>query len=241
MHCSTDYNLGNIYYYKNYRKLKIMKKFILAIGLLLRMFLCNCYAFDDGDFQYWNSESVSVKINKDWKIGLEEEWRFGDDAGDFYYQHSDLGLAYSGFANWFDLGINYRHIFEKKSSKWRVENRPHLNATLKWKLLDFGFSNRGRFEYRSRKDTEDFWRYRNKFTIKTPFKLTKFEIQPYVANEIYYDFDQGAFNRNRLYGGLGFKIFKHLKAEIFYLWQSSEKNNKWSNLNSLGTKLKISF
>ena len=241
MHCSTDYNPGNIYYHKNYWRLKIMKKSTAAVDFFLTIFLCNSYAFDDGDFQYWNSESVSVKINKDWKIGLEEEWRFGDDTGDFYYQHSDLGLVYSGFADWLDLGMNYRHIFEKKNSKWRVENRPHLSATFKWKLFDFGFSDRGRFEYRNREDAEDFWCYRNKLIIKMPFKLTKFEIQPYIADEIYYDFDIETLNRNRLYGGVTFKIFKDMKGEIYYLWQVSEKKDKWIDVNVLGTKLKLTF
>ena len=214
---------------------------IIVLSLLILICSSDSFAFDDGDFQYWNSESLSVEINKDWKINLEEEWRFGDNAGNFYYQHSDLGLTYSGFAKWFDLGMNYRHIFEEESSKWRLENRPHLNVTFKWDLFDFSFNNRGRFEYRNREDAEDYWRYRNKFTIKLPFKLTTFEIQPYIADEIYYDFDQDSFNRNRLYGGFNFKLFKYLKADIFYLWQSSEENDKWRDLNILGTKLKIFF
>ena len=83
---------------------------------------------------------------------LEEEFRFGDDGGNFYYQHSDLGLIYSGISDWVDVGINYRHVFLEKDSDWKQENRPHLNATVKCKLLDFSLSNRGRLEYRNRED-----------------------------------------------------------------------------------------
>jgi len=57
------------------------------------------FAFDDGDFQYWNTESASVKINDHWKFNIEEEFRFGDDASDFYYHHLDIGLNYSGLAD----------------------------------------------------------------------------------------------------------------------------------------------
>ena len=217
-----------------------MRRGIILIILVL-IFPCYSLAFDDGDFQYWNTESISWKINQDWKLALEEEFRFGDDARDFYYQHSDLGLSYSGFTNWLTVGLNYRHIFEEKSGDWKEENRPHLNAEIKWKLSDFSLSNRGRLEYRNREDADNLWQYRNKFTIKLPLKLTKLEVKPYLADEIFYDFDQDTLNRNRLYAGLKFTVFKDLNTDIFYLWQSSETNDDWNDTHALGTKLNFSF
>ncbi len=147
-----------------------------------------------------------------------------------------------GLAEWIDLGLNYRHIFEEKSSKWRVENRPHLNANIKWKLFGMDFSNRGRLESRIREKADNFLRYRSKFTVKAPFKLTKFEIQPYVADEIFYDFDEETLNKNRLYAGIVFKIFKNLKADFFYLLERNKNSsNKWYDYNVFGTNLKFSF
>jgi len=213
--------------------------FCLVVSTLL--FVPEGFAFDDGDFQYWNTEGISKKINDDWRIALEQEFRWGDNATNPYYNHSDLGVNYSGLAEWLDLGLNYRHIHEEKSDNWKVENRPHFNATAKWKLLDIAFSNRGRLEYRNREDAENYWRYRNKFSIKTPLKLSKLEIQPYIADEIFYDFDVETLNRNRLYGGLGFKILKNLKGEIYYLWERTENSDKWNDINVLGTKLKLDF
>lgn len=198
------------------------------------------FAYDDGDFQYWNTESVSWKTG-DLKLGLEEEFRLGDDAGNLYYNHTDLSAAYSGLADWFTLGINYRHILEDKDSDWKKENRPHLNATVKFKALDFGFSNRFRFEYRNREDAENYWRYRNKFSVKLPIKLTRLGIQPYMADEIFYDFDAETLNRNRLYGGISLDIIKGLSGQIFYLWETTEKSDKWNDAHVLGTKLKLSF
>ena len=40
-------------------------------------------AFDDGDFQYWNSAQAALELNKDWEVKFEEEIKFGDDAGEF--------------------------------------------------------------------------------------------------------------------------------------------------------------
>ena len=172
---------------------------------------------------------------------MEEEFRFGDDADQFYYQHSDLGFTYSGFADWLNIGINYRHIFQEKNDKWVRERRPHLNITLKKKVHDWVLSCRGRFEYRDTQNSNDGWRYRDKFTVKTPFKFSRLEIQPYIADEIFVDFDEEELNQNRLYAGFSFKLLKNLKGEIYYFWQRSKKSDEWIDANILGTKLKFSF
>ena len=218
-----------------------MRKNILLITTMLIVSMSNsCFAFDDGDFQYWNTESISWKINEDWKMKVEEEFRFGNDVSNFYYQHSDLGLAYYGIAEWLDIGVNYRLVFAEKDDDWSYENRPHINTILKFDFNDFNFSTRNRFEYRDKENKGSGWRYKNKFTVKLP-KFTQSEIQPYVADEIFVDFDEEGLNRNRLYGGIELKVFDNLKGDIFYLWQSSEADDEWTDYHILGTKLKLSF
>jgi hypothetical protein len=201
----------------------------------------SCSAFDDGDFQYWSTNSVSWRIQKDWYADLEEELRLGDDGGHLYYQHSDLGVRYSGLAPWLELGANYRQVFEKKNSDWKQENRPHINVSVKAEVLHWAVSNRSRMEYRNREDADDFWRYTNKSTVKFPWKWSVCAVQPYVAEELYVDFDQKEYNENRLYGGFSLKIYKNLSGEIFYLWRRTKKSGEWSEANILGSKLKFSF
>lgn len=198
------------------------------------------YAYDDGDFQVWHTEVQEKKINKDSKITLEEEFRVGDDADDLYYHHYDIGLVYSLNKNW-DVGINYRQVYEKKKGKFREENRPHLNATLKFNLTGFKFEDRNRFEYRHFGYQSDFWQYRNKFTMKLPWKFTKIEIQPYFADEIFLNFNNKTFSRNRFYAGFGMSLTRNLKAEIYHLLQSSRSANTWADANVLGSKVKMSF
>ncbi|MFC1698732.1 DUF2490 domain-containing protein [Candidatus Omnitrophota bacterium] len=217
-----------------------MKFFYISIILLI-CFTDLRFAFGEDDFQYWNTENASWQLADNWKIQLEAEFRFGDDACDFYYQHSDSGATFSGLAEWLDIGFNYRQIFEEKNSDWKYENRPHLNATVKFNLGGLKLSNRGRLAYRNREDADNFWQYRNKLTLKFPNKLSKLDIQPYLADEIFVSFDDQELNRNRLYVGFYLKLLKSLKGEIFYLWQRSKSSGKWTNANILGTKLKFSF
>lgn len=60
---------------------------------------------------------IACAINKDWRITLEEEFRFSDNSNNFYNQHSNIGLTYFGLAKLLDIAINYRHIFAEKVAK----------------------------------------------------------------------------------------------------------------------------
>jgi len=201
-----------------------------------------CFATDDGDFQYWSSADFSFDIDKDWKFKFQEEFRLKESGGHLYHHYSDAGFVYTGFADWIDLGFNYRQVFEKDSEgEWRQENRPHLNVTLKGKLLGLDVSDRSRFEYRDRENKEDVWRYRNKVTVKLPFELTELKLKPYLADEVFITLNDDNVDRNRLYAGVSFKLAKNLKGDVFYLWQSSRSSGSWIDINVLGTALKFSF
>lgn len=217
-----------------------IKTICVALAGLLIPFAA-CFAFDGGDFQYWNTENVSFKLKDDWKVKVEEEFRFGDGAGDFYYQHSDVGVTYSGIAEWLQAGISYRLVFEENDGEWEYENRPHFNATLKHKAEGFTFSDRSRLEWRMPENSYTKWRYRNKLTLGHPLEFNEFKFTPYISDEIFVDFDKGKLDRNRLYSGIDFKITKYLKLDVFYLWQFSKKSHHWESYNVLGTKLKAAF
>jgi hypothetical protein len=201
-----------------------------------------CFASDDGDFQYWNITDLSVDVNNDWKFTFQEELHFGESGRRLYYQHYEPGLTYSGLAKWIDLGFNYRQAFERDSKgKWKREDQPNLNITLKGKLFGLDLSDRSRIEYRVLEDRKDVWRYRNKVTAKLPFELTELKLQPYVADEIFVPLDDVDINTNRLYAGVLFKLTKNMGCDLHYLWQSTRSNGGWTDINVVGTALKFSF
>lgn len=217
-----------------------MKKMIFAVLGLTLMIYGKAGAYDDGDFQIWHTQVQEKEINKEARVTLEEEFRFGDDANDFYYHHYDAGFVYSLNKN-LNLGMNYRQVYEKKKGKFKEENRPHINATLKWDLLGLKFEDRNRLQYRHFDYQGDIWQYRNKFSAKFPWKFTKMEIQPYFADEIFLDLQNKAFTRNRFYSGFAIGLNKNLKGEIYYLLQSGRSANKWVDTNVFGAKVKLIF
>ena len=215
--------------------------YISGVFLLMILLMPTTAIFANSSFEYWNRESAEWKINKKFKVSLDEEVRFNSGGRGFYHWFSDPGLAFSPFA-WLELGVNYRFILEKNKKKhWEYENRPHLNVTLKTSLYGFDLSDRSRFEYRDKEKGDDGWRYRNESKIKLPWKFTRFELRPYAAEEFFVDFDKSEINKNRVYGGIEFKLFKHVKGDLYYLWQADHVKSSWTSTNVLGTKLRLSF
>ena len=217
---------------------------ILVLGLFL-VLSGKVYAGDDHDFQVWNTDVEEINLNKSAKVLLEEEFRLGDNAGNFYYQHYDIGYV-RDLSRYLNAGFGYRYVQEMKNKKFKVENEPYLMATLFWQWLGYKFASRSRLEYRYFQYQADSWRYRNKFTVKLPWEFTRREIQPFLADEIFIRFNGTELNENRLFIGLGFKITKNLAGEIYYLLRSIKNyhkttTNSWTDADVLGSNLKLMF
>lgn len=224
---------------------KMKRISFMLIGLVI-MLAGRVYAYDNHDFQIWNTDSEELKINKKAKIVLEQEFRWGNNASEFFYQHYDLGFFYD-VTKWLNVGGGYRQIYElyrnKNYTKWNTDNDPYLTMTFSGDVKGFKLVNRSRMEFNDYEYKTDFWRYRNKTDLKLPWKFTKFEIQPYVSDEVFLVFGglPNQFNQNRFSAGLAFNITKNLKGEIYYMLQSVKGTDVWVDANVLGTKIKLLF
>ncbi|OGX19493.1 MAG: hypothetical protein A3K83_06475 [Omnitrophica WOR_2 bacterium RBG_13_44_8b] len=215
---------------------------VLIFGISLAVLNIRVYAYDDGDFQVWNTDTEEFKINNDTKMVWEEEFRWGDDSREFYYHHYDLGFSFN-LKKYLSVAGGYRHVLSLQANKWKIENEPYVSATLSGAFKGLPLDTRSRIEYRHFDYKADSWRYRNKFTVKLPWKFTALNIQPYISDEIFVIFGGTCqFNQNRISCGLGTDITRNVKAEVYYLLDSSKNSKgKWTDANVLGTKLKITF
>jgi Protein of unknown function (DUF2490) len=216
--------------------------YLLAAVSVILLIGGGTVAFAGGDFQLWNTASASLDLNRDWKVSVEEMLKLNNDAGHFYYHHTDLSFVYGGLADWVDLGFSFKEVTEEEDDgHWSCEHRPYLNITVKGPLGALDISDRSRFEYRDRQDKEDLWRYVNRLKIKLPIELTRLKLRPYVADQIYLNMEGRAFDKNKVYSGVSFKLSKDAENEIYYVWQSGKSNGQWQELNALGLQLKIAF
>jgi len=213
---------------------------LLSLGLSLFSF-CSAHAFQNGDFQYWNTETINVKLSDKAKLGIQEEFRFGKSASTWYYNHTDIGVKYKT-NKYLETGVFYRQIIEKESKHWVPEYRPHIDATLKTDLLGFTLKDRNRISYRIRKSKHSTWLYRNKATVEFPLDLNYFKFTPYAADEIFIQTDTKGIRRNRLYLGIKFSLVEKLTVDIFYLRQATRgTKDKWTDYNIFGTSATILF
>jgi hypothetical protein len=213
------------------------------VALLCSGLLCTvCLGSRSGDLEYWQIHSVSLDINKDLTFTAAQELRMGRHNGNPYLHNEDLGIVYKGLADWLDIGFNFRKEYEKDSKgKFRHENRPHLNLTVKGKMLGLDVSNRSRFEWRDRENKDDLWRYRNKSTIKFPLRLTRLNLRPYIAEEWLANLGDDNINENRLYSGFSFALAKNVKSSIYYMWRTKKISGGWRDTNIIGIDFKIPF
>lgn len=216
-------------------------KKIAALAVFLSLAGQFSYAYENNDFQIWNTDSEEVKIYKGVKFAMEQEFRFGENARELYYQHYDWGFVFA-FHKMLDLGFFYRLVYEKVKRKWMEEDMPNVNATLKLDLWKFKFEDRNRIEYRHYRFKDDSLRYRNKFALKLPFDFMKMRISPYIADEIFVVSTGVGYNENRFSAGAEFELTKYAKCGLYYMLKENRvKDDKWSWANALGINAKIAF
>jgi hypothetical protein len=222
----------------------VTKNSVIIIILIISVALTciNAHAYDNGDFQIWNTDYEDVKVYKNVNLSMEQEFRYGKNASELYYQHYDFGAVFS-FDKMLDLGFSYRQVFERlHNQKWREEDQPNINAILKFDLWKFKIDDRNRLEYRHFRYKDDSVRYRNKFTIKLPLEFKKIKFSPYSGDEMFVSSDSTGFNENRFSSGVEFELTKNAKFDTYYMFKENRiKGNKWNNANVLGMKVRITF
>jgi hypothetical protein len=221
-----------------------MFKNVIKLAVLILCFAAvsfEAYAYDNGDFQIWNTNAQDVKIGKATKFTMEEEFRFAETATEFFYQHYDWGFAWA-FDKRFELALGYRLIFERYKRKWREEDDIYTNLTWKQDIWKFRFEDRNRIEYRHFRYALDQVRYRNRFVLKYPFEFKGMKIAPYTSDEIFISSNGRGFNQNRFQSGVEVELTKYVKFDISYMLQSTRgTGDKWYEANVLWLKNKISF
>ncbi|KPL16897.1 MAG: hypothetical protein AMJ92_12380 [candidate division Zixibacteria bacterium SM23_81] len=219
-----------------------MREFIkIGMSVCLAALLAKvAFAYEDGDWQFWSSASIQVNLSESWRAGLEQQFRLGESMSELYYRYTDFGVTWKA-RPWFYLGCDIAQIYEKREGDWKEENRPHLNGTFKWSWREFGFENRHRIERRIREERENIWMYRNNLSSLMPLKWTRWEIRPYLADEIFFILDESGLYRHRFTGGFKGQIVHYLGVDIYYLWQSSKKGEDWIDYHVVGAKLKTTF
>ena len=218
-----------------------MKKTVHFVAVFLLMI--QSLACAAPQLQNLSIKTGAVRLDTNWQITFDQDYMTGSIGEDLCPTHSDMGLVYNGLVEWLELGINYRQVFlTSQADPWKPVDRPHLNVTFRGQILAFDISNGSRFEYQSRDDRKDFWRYRNKFAVKFPSLLKDFKLQPYVAHDFFADLSSASdFARNGFSSGASLKLSRNLVGDFYYRWQTSRYGGMWYDYRIIGTSIRLNF
>ena len=211
--------------------IKHMRKILLTLLLLTPFFL----KADTNGYAIFGNRPINYV--------LEEEFRL-KNGDDFMYQHSQLTAAVK-FNRWLQPFIGYRVEFIKPVDNWNFRQKFLLGDTSTLIKSDkYGILNaRSMFDYTLSPNNATAFRFRERFRYNTPWFLTRYKINPFIYDEIFFGIDPAqGFNQNRIGGGVDVPITKYMVGSVYYFLQTQKSSaGQWTDSNILAVQARISF
>ena len=191
-------------------------------------------AAQNSDFGNWLIYIGNKKVDSKWNIHNEVQYRNYDAIGDLEQLLLRTGVWYNLSENNHNLLLGYGYILSQNYSadtedKLDVnEHRIFQQFTSKQKICNVSLSHRYRFEQRF-VDSDFKMRLRYFLAFKVP--ILKTETSPtklYLSayNEVFLNTESDVFDRNRVYGGLGYQLNNNVRIEAGYMNQLFEHSSR---------------
>lgn len=213
--------------------MKLFKECILLFALFAFV-MPNKSQAQDSNIGNWLIYIGNKKLKNGWNIHNEVQYRNYDAIGDLEQLLLRTGIGYNLTENNNNLLVGYGYILSENyigdsNDKVSVnEHRVFQQFTTKQKIGKIGLSHRYRFEQRF---VEQDFRMRVRYFLGLNVPLTYKEngenpLYLSAYNEIFLNTESSVFDRNRVYGGLGYKFSKALRLELGYMNQIFENSGR---------------
>ncbi len=212
----------------------VRKRKIASINLaaLTIMLMLPFIAFSqDSNFGNWMIYFGNKKFNSKWNLHHEIQYRNYNAIGDLEQLLLRTGLGYNLSEN-NNILMGYGYILSENyigdtDDKVQVnEHRIYQQFISKQKFKKMSLQHRFRFEERF---VEDEFKMRFRYFLGLNVALSKNESTRYYLsayNEIFLNTKSSIFDRNRLYGGIGYRLSDKIRFEIGYMNQFFETGNR---------------
>ncbi|MCK7589325.1 DUF2490 domain-containing protein [Subsaxibacter sp. CAU 1640] len=185
----------------------------------------------DSNFGNWLIYFGNKQFNQKWNLHHEVQYRNYNVIGDLEQLLLRTGLGYN-LSDDTNILLGYGYILSENyigdtDDKVSVnEHRIYQQFISKQKVIGISMQHRYRFEQRFLED--DFkMRFRYFLGLNIPLsnkETNKFYLSAY--NEIFLNTKSSIFDRNRLYGGLGYRINSNVRVEAGYMNQFFETSGR---------------
>ena len=214
---------------------------VLMAALAFMLMLPTLTQAQDSDFGNWLIYIGSKKLNSKWNMHHEIQYRNYNAIGDLEQLLLRTGIGYNLTENNNNLLLGYgfiaseNYVGDSDNKNMVNEHRIFQQFTAKQKLGAIGLTHRYRFEQRF-VESDFKARLRYFLALKIPFAKAKKveegeEHQPskfYLSayNEVFLNTQSSVFDRNRVYGGLGYQLNKNVRIEAGYMNQIFEASSR---------------
>ncbi len=202
----------------------IQKQKVLVL-VIFSFFFAPMVPAQKSDFGNWLLYIGNKKINNKWNIHNEIQYRNYNFIGDLEQLLLRVGAGYTFNASKNNVLLGYGYILSENYSTNNTakeavnEHRIFQQFIARQAIGSVALQHRYRLEQRFIE--KDFkFRFRYFLGITIPFQK-KQENTIYVSlyNEIFLNSETPVFDRNRTFGGLGYKINQNIKLEVGYMNQ----------------------
>lgn len=211
-------------------RLKSKKMKAILITLILPFYVFS----QESNLGNWLIYVGNKSLNNGFNIHNEVQYRNHNTIGDLEQLLIRTGLGYNLTEDKHNLLLGYGYILSKNyinetDDKVSVEeHRIFQQFTTIQSIGKIGLSHRYRLEERFIES--DFkMRFRYFLGLKIPLQNKENEINSFYLsayNEIFLNNNPSVFDRNRVYGGLGYQLSKVLKFELGYMNQIFENSSR---------------
>ncbi|WP_188606457.1 DUF2490 domain-containing protein [Aquaticitalea lipolytica] len=185
----------------------------------------------DSNFGNWMIYFGNKQLNSKWNLHHEVQYRNYNAIGDLEQLLLRTGLGYNLTDNT-NILMGYGYILSENyiantDEKFQVnEHRIYQQLITKQKFKNITIQHRYRFEQRF---VEDDFKLRFRYFLGVNAPLSKKETNKWYLsayNELFINTESSVFDRNRLYGGLGYKISNSVRMELGYMNQFFETSSR---------------
>ncbi|MBW7674900.1 DUF2490 domain-containing protein [Chryseobacterium chendengshani] len=208
--------------------MKIANRFAFTVFCLLTPFLFAQKSDLGAWYMYFGNNKISKKLN----LHNEIQYRNFDGIGDLEQLLIRTGIGYDLNENNNNILLGYGFILSQPyvngEKRENIEHRIFQQFITKQKFGRLNIQHRYRLEERF---LQNDFRMRFRYYLGLNIPVTNKEMLPktlYISayNEIFLHLDSPVFDRNRVYGALGFVINKNMKIEAGYMNQIQENRNR---------------
>ena len=196
----------------------------------------NSFAQDDRSFELWNKNQVEIEPWNKISITVSEKIHYSPKRTTLDLKYGEILVGHQ-VLNWMEYGIGFRLSYTNlQVGEWLPENRPMLFVNMGKDIGKFEFDFYNRFEYRTYKELNNYFRYRQSLRMKFP-AITDWGLQFYVQNESFIKLNGEGIHLARFYAGFTAFEKEHLELKIYYALQKQEVQNHWLTADILGLNL----